>query len=143
VININTLFYKTTLNIYLLTNLLHFINISNKNLGGIMKKIFIFLLSITFAFSQAALFHKVLLKNPDALCLDGSPGAYYISKGTSPEKIIVYFEGGGWCGAKDLATTLESCYQRSKGGLGSSKNYSDTVSFSEGFLSNNANNKFR
>lgn len=37
---------------------------------------------------------------------------------------------------------MESCYQRSKGALGSSKNYTDTVSFSEGILSNSAKNDF-
>lgn len=66
------------------------------------------------------------LSDPDALCLDGTPGAYYLSK-KDPTKVILYFEGGGWCGAGNLASTLESCYQRSKGGLGSSASYPNTI----------------
>lgn len=108
-----------------------------------MKKIILIILGISLAFCQAALFHKVLLKDPGALCLDGSPGAYYISRGTVPERVIIYFEGGGWCGSGDLASTTESCYQRSKGALGSSNSYAETISFSEGILSNNVKNNFR
>ena len=58
---------------------------------------------------------KVNLKDPGALCLDGSPGAYYIRRGTDPLKILLYFEGGGWCGRSDFESTLENCYKRSKG----------------------------
>ena len=36
------------------------------------------------AVSQSAILHKVLLKDPAALCLDGSPGAYYVLKGKVP-----------------------------------------------------------
>ena len=38
------------------------------------------------------------LNTTSALCLDGSPAAYYLSKGGDPSKIYVYFMGGGWCG---------------------------------------------
>lgn len=107
-----------------------------------MKNIIFAMVVMSVVLSQAAVYHKVLLKDPDALCLDGSPGAYYISKGEVPERVLLFFEGGGWCGSSDLASTTESCYQRSKTGLGSSKNYSDTISFTEGFLSNNAKNDF-
>lgn len=84
-----------------------------------------------------------MIKNPDALCLDGSTAAYYILRGSDPSTIILYFDGGGWCGASDLALTIEKCYQRSKGDLGSSKNFNDTMSFPEGILSNSINNSFR
>ena len=69
------------------------------------KKILLLLCLIALAYSQAALYQKVLLTNPGALCLDGSPGAYYISKGTVPERVVLFFEGGGWCGNSDLAST--------------------------------------
>lgn len=108
-----------------------------------MKRIILLILGISFITCQAAVLHKVLLKDPGALCLDGSPGAYYIARGTVPEKVILYFEGGGWCGAGDLAATTESCYQRSKTGLGSSKAYPETITFTEGMLSDNAKNNFR
>lgn len=32
--------------------------------------------------SQAATYTKVVLDDPSALCLDGSPGAYYVLPGT-------------------------------------------------------------
>merc|ERR1719350_1910795 len=35
-------------------------------------------------------------KYPDALCLDGSPGGYFVREG-SADHIIIYFQGGGWC----------------------------------------------
>jgi hypothetical protein len=49
-----------------------------------MKKILLLVLTISYAASQAATLHKVLLADPTALCLDGSPGAYYVAKGTVP-----------------------------------------------------------
>lgn len=70
-----------------------------------MKRAILFIFGISFVISQAAVLHKVLLKDPGALCLDGTPGAYYIARGTAPERVILYFEGGGWCGAGDLAST--------------------------------------
>ncbi|KAJ1403081.1 protein notum [Ochromonadaceae sp. CCMP2298] len=56
------------------------------------------------------------LQNTAARCLDGSPPAYYLRKG-SVDKWAVFFEGGGWC------YDLEQCYERSKGDLGSSLKY--------------------
>lgn len=84
------------------------------------------LLGITL---QASVYNLKYVKDPEAKCLDGSPGAYYIldGSGLNKTKFIVYFEGGGWCGSKDLASTVESCYQRSSTTLGSSKSYSQTA----------------
>lgn len=59
--------------------------------------IIIFLLALT---TYSATFNLVKLTNYQALCLDGSHGAYYLYKG-DPTKVILYFEGGGWCGGKD------------------------------------------
>jgi hypothetical protein len=33
--------------------------------------------------------HLIKLSDPDALCLDGSPGSYYISKEGDPKKIYL------------------------------------------------------
>ena len=44
-------------------------------------------------------YKKVMLTNPDALCLDGTPGAYYVHQGPLKNKWILSFEGGGWCGS--------------------------------------------
>ncbi|XP_057786693.1 pectin acetylesterase 8-like isoform X2 [Salvia miltiorrhiza] len=57
-----------------------------------------------------------------AVCLDGSPGAYYFAQGFEDgvDNWIVYLPGGAWCNSKD------DCLRRSKtggaDGLGSSKN---------------------
>jgi hypothetical protein len=56
------------------------------------------------------------LQNTAARCLDGSPPAYYLRRG-SVDKWAVFFEGGGWC------YDLQQCHQRSKGDLGSSLKY--------------------
>ena len=54
-----------------------------------------------------------------ALCLDGSPGAFYIQKSaTGSSQWQLFAEGGGWCW--DAA----ECAQRATTDLGSSLNYS-------------------
>ena len=54
-----------------------------------------------------------------AVCLDGSPGAYYFRPGTGDGagKWYTHFEGGGWC------VDPASCASRAEGTLGSSKGY--------------------
>ena len=61
-----------------------------------------------------------------AVCLDGSPGGYYIRgplPGTtpSPGSWLVYFEGGGWC------LGLENCWERGNSSLGSSTTWPRTL----------------
>lgn len=60
--------------------------------------------------SQAAFYKKVIVDDKDALCLDGTKGAYFISEGKDKTKFMIFFEGGGWCGdstsKKDLATII-------------------------------------
>ena len=82
--------------------------------------------------------------DPDALCLDGSPAAYYISKDGDPNKIYLEFEGGGWCwGINSISATLDSCLQRSKTDLGSSSAYPETITVYNGILSISEENNFR
>jgi len=50
---------------------------------------------------------------------------------------MIYFEAGGWCGDKDLDTTIENCYIRSLGSLGSSKSYPANYTVKNGILSLN------
>merc|ERR1719272_1689321 len=66
-----------------------------------------------------------------AVCLDGSPGAYYHSPGTGSgaNKWYVHHQGGGWC------ESLDDCLSRSKGGLGSSKSYAPTMQLGGGYFS--------
>lgn len=97
-------------------------------------------LAITLA-STALVYQKVVLDDPDAKCLDGSQGAYYIWQG-DPAKVLIFIEGGGWCGDNSLSATTENCYQRSKTDLGSSTGYKQTQSFGSGILSDHADNYF-
>lgn len=56
-----------------------------------MNKLSILCISLLIALSLSndALFHLVKLQNKDAVCLDGSPGAYYISNDGDPKKIYL------------------------------------------------------
>ena len=61
-----------------------------------------------------------------AVCLDGSPGAFYIRSPLRPHPHgtnawVVFMEGGGWCNGDS------NCYSRSLGDLGSSKGYPEVV----------------
>ncbi len=100
------------------------------------------LLAFLIAAASCALtYNKVVLDDPQAKCLDGSPGAYYIWQG-DPQRVLLFIEGGGWCGDNDLASTTENCYQRSKTDLGSSTGYKPTQTFSQGILSDHPENYF-
>eukprot|EP00035_Acanthoeca_spectabilis_P012007 m.211954 g.211954 ORF g.211954 m.211954 type:complete len:139 (+) comp15501_c0_seq1:3066-3482(+) len=51
-----------------------------------------------------------------AVCLDGSPGGYYIRPGTpNNSRWVVFHQGGGWC------TNDEGCAARANTALGSSR----------------------
>jgi len=63
--------------------------------------------------------HSVNATDPSAVCLDGSPGIFFLRRGASNSTgWILNFAGGGWCYSK------ADCWRRSKGFLGSSKNVS-------------------
>lgn len=66
-----------------------------------------------------------------AVCLDGSPAAYYIrpGSGSGASKWYIHHQGGGWC------ESLDDCLSRSKGQLGSSKSYPPTFSQDSGYFS--------
>eukprot|EP00052_Salpingoeca_macrocollata_P022792 m.199059 g.199059 ORF g.199059 m.199059 type:complete len:390 (-) comp21892_c0_seq5:88-1257(-) len=71
-------------------------------------------------------FQQVLLKeaaaSKGAVCLDGTPGAYYIHRGSGSgaNKWILFLQGGGWCESE------QDCYSRSSSALGSSASYGPT-----------------
>lgn len=48
------------------------------------------------ALAQSTVLTRVVLTDPAAVCLDGSPYSYYVSVGTNATKFYVYFQGGGW-----------------------------------------------
>ena len=73
-------------------------------------------------------------ENDGAVCIDGTPGVYYLSKTESAEsknKWIVYFEGGGWCSGNEISNGLgfDSCLDRSQTVFGSSSSYLDFTYF--------------
>lgn len=92
------------------------------DLVKLMKVIPYILALLILASSAAVVYERVMLDDQQALCLDGSKGAYYIHVG-DPKRVLMFFEGGAWCGDLDLPMTLESCYKRSKSDLGSSTSY--------------------
>jgi O-palmitoleoyl-L-serine hydrolase len=79
---------------------------------------------------------KVLMvdeaKSNNAICLDGSPGGYYIRRNTNSDNWIIFHQGGGWCGSP------ENCLMRSNTTLGSSTHwpptYEDVYEGSELFM---------
>ncbi|KAL2472257.1 Pectin acetylesterase 8 [Abeliophyllum distichum] len=66
-----------------------------------------------------------------AVCLDGSPPAYHLDRGsgTGINSWLVHFEGGGWC------NNVTSCLARKNTRLGSSKYMDKNLAFS-GILGN-------
>lgn len=59
-----------------------------------------------------------LLTDPRAVCLDGSPGGFYLrpGRGDDANNFIVENEGGGWCvSAQDCLSRLETALGSSKG----------------------------
>lgn len=87
-----------------------------------------------FAAAEPLVLKKIdVAKYPKALCLDGSPGAFYINvtaSASSKDKWFVYHNGGGWC-AIDVpftqGSTVDHCYNRSFGALGTSTVYPPTL----------------
>ena len=63
-----------------------------------MNSICILLLLLTSQTVVAHTLHKFMVNDPGALCLDGTKPAYYAIQG-DPQKFVLSFEGGGWCGS--------------------------------------------
>ena len=59
----------------------------------------------------------------NAVCLDGSPGAFYLKPAASGFETSwqFYMEGGGWC------WSVTDCASRALGGLGSSTGYAPSI----------------
>lgn len=69
-----------------------------------------------------------------AVCLDGTPGAYYLQPGSGDgvNKWYIHHQGGGWC------ESMDDCLSRSTGNLGSSSKYPDTANLGGGYFSTDA-----
>lgn len=63
-------------------------------------------------------------RHPFALCLDGSPGAYYMRPGAESKKVFIHLQGGGWCSSVGNASEFDSddCERRAQGKRGSTLN---------------------
>ena len=68
--------------------------------------------------------------NEGAVCLDGSPAAFYFFRGAKASSFYLHQQGGGWCSSD------EDCFGRSKTALGSSKNYTQKIQENSGYFSN-------
>jgi O-palmitoleoyl-L-serine hydrolase len=91
-------------------------------------------LALLAAPASAVLGNWTLVKLTDAaaqkgaVCLDGSPSAYYIRPPLTPSgrnQWLIFHEGGGWCNGD------QNCFQRSQSDLGSSKAYPAAMSREE------------
>ena len=62
-------------------------------------------------------------KYPNALCLDGSPAAFWFNKGSGSgvNKYIIHHQGGAWC------TSPHDCVERAKTAQGSSDSWDKEV----------------
>ncbi|CAH9071518.1 unnamed protein product [Cuscuta epithymum] len=69
-----------------------------------------------------------------AVCLDGSPSAYYHDQGFGPGRHnwVIYLQGGGWC------TDATECKDRSKSDLGTSNHLEKSITFNSSYLSSNS-----
>lgn len=86
----------------------------------------------------SATLKRVLLteaaSNRGAVCLDGSPGAFYYRPGVGPgkHKWYVHHQGGGWC------MTLKECHRRAstnEHGLGSSVDWKESIAMNYDYFS--------
>ncbi|KAL4478272.1 hypothetical protein ABPG72_016584 [Tetrahymena utriculariae] len=108
-----------------------------------MLKIILLLAFIILKISaQGAVGEVIFLNNSkSAKCLDGSPFAYVYFKGfgDGKDKFYIYMQGGGSCDGDTTEDLLESCFQRSKTILGSSKEWPETLT-NTGNLSDDKDN---
>lgn len=70
----------------------------------------ILLFSIIFFFNKElydATYDAIRLDSfdPEAKCLDGSPGVFLLKRGIS-DKFVFFFEGGAWCGDVTSEATI-------------------------------------
>jgi hypothetical protein len=55
------------------------------------------------------------IEKTGSMCLDGSPGALYFSKGwgDGKNKVYIHMSGGGWCYGLDKDSVANDCFLRS------------------------------
>lgn len=76
-------------------------NVNKLMKNNILRMTFnvILVLSFILATSSKNVYRKVIHNtDPEAKCLDGSPGALYVHEGTEKDKFLIFMFGGGYCG---------------------------------------------
>ena len=74
-----------------------------------MRKISVpILLCFLIALSSTAGVYKKMIPDldPEAKCLDGSPGGLYVHQGSEPKKFLIFLIGGGYCAKESLSGSL-------------------------------------
>ena len=72
-----------------------------------LKNLSVLVLVIVCVVSDPNLYQKVIPNyDPEAKCLDGSPAFLYIHEGGDKKNFLIYFLGGGMCGAMTKEDTL-------------------------------------
>ena len=88
--------YHLLINIYIGIKFQPILSIINKMRGIIILLVLIATLALhTSAVNYRKVVHQF---DPEAKCLDGSPGLLYVHEGGDPHKILIFMEGGGLCG---------------------------------------------
>ena len=64
------------------------------------KYLVVWILLVLCAANNSKHYRKVIHNtDPEAKCLDGSPSLLYVNEGGDTKHIMIYFLGGGDCGA--------------------------------------------
>jgi len=78
--------------------MIRLLKICLKDTMGLTVRFLVFV-AVLYCSNSAKVLDKIVVDDPSALCLDGSPAAYYLHQGKDRTKFILSFEGGGWCGS--------------------------------------------
>jgi len=90
------------------------------------SRVIVLIFLVFTALSEEELYRKVIHDtDPNARCLDGTLPGFYLHEGGDRKNFLIFFVGGGFCEGGNLEQVLESCYQRSQGDSGSSKDWPD------------------
>eukprot|EP00347_Sterkiella_histriomuscorum_P004397 403360614 len=93
-------------------------------------------------------FQKVLFNTTEteAYCLDGTPAGLYYKNGygSGANKLVIHFQGGGWCFGLNDKELLESChsraYDKTFNAYGSSKTWQKHSNEAESYFCSNKEN---
>ena len=89
----------------------------------------------TFNNIGQAVFMSEYATSTGAVCLDGTPGLFYIAKGAASTKYLIYFQDGGWCSGytQSQGKGFDACWNRRQGSMGSTKSDPSTKNLNATF----------